>query len=282
MNALDLLLKNPEGTYSPRLDRGMRMLFVGESGSGKSNAEVSFPGPSYTFDMDNRFKGVTSALRWLGESKFKEIDFDYYNPKDGFDGLDSKLTQIQMDTEAKKSKYKTLCFDSVGTLIFMLGLDSQRLRGIAKGDISGRTRGKVQFLHPDDYNYISTGLRLIMYHRIFALNEMGINTIFSAWVADRWAKKPGSKDYDPPEVIGKKILGPGNAVEEFVGYFDEVYYFRKEPSVIEGKEPKYTVEFNGAHLAKSGLGLPPGKFDITRVNFFEFWSKMVKESTNAN
>jgi hypothetical protein len=277
MNALDLLSKVDDLTYVPKLDRGMRMLFVGRSGSGKSNAEVSFPKPLYTFDMDNRFKGATSALKWIGIEGFKQIEFDYYNPKDGFDTLDNKLSDIQVAAETRKAKFKTLCFDSVGTLIFMLGLGSQQLRGATKGDITGKVRGKVQFLHPDDYNYISTGLRMIMYHRIFALNEMGINTIFSAWVADRWAKKVGAGAYDPPEVVGEKILGPGNAVEEFIGYFDEVYYFRKESSIVEGKAPKYTVEFNGA-LAKSGLGLPPGRFDISNCNFFDFWVGKVNES----
>ena len=77
-------------------------------------------------------------------------------------------------------------------------------------------------------------------------------------------------------MIGERILGPGNAVEEFTGYFDELYYFRKEQPLVQGLKPKYTVEFNGP-FAKSALGLPPGKFDITNTNFYDFWTKKVNE-----
>jgi len=275
-NILDLLTKNSDGTFSPKLDKGQRMLFVGRSGSGKTNAEVSFPGPSYTADFDNRMRGAISARAWLGDERFKQIDFDFFNPSDGFSAYDDKLGNLLESTQKRSGKYNTLNTDSVGALINCLALDSQRLRGINK-EFSGKTRGKVHFLHHDDYNYVSTALRLIMFDRIFPLNKLGINTIFSAWVSDKWGKNPQAKsDYEPSIVIGERILGPGNVVEEFTGYFDEQYYFRKESLGIEGIAPKYTVEFNGA-FAKSALGLPPGKFDITGKNFYEFWHAKVNE-----
>jgi hypothetical protein len=117
-----------------------------------------------------------------------------------------------------------------------------------------------------------------MFDRIFPLNELGVTTIFSAWVADKWGKDPKAKsEYDPAIVTGERILGPGNAVEEFTGYFDEQYYFRKETTGIEGIAPKFTVEFNGA-FAKSALGLPIGRHDITNKNFYQFWTEKVNET----
>ena len=281
MNAMDLVLTNPDGTFSPKLDKGQRILMVGRSGSGKSNAEVSFPAPLYTFDFDNRFKGTTSALKWLGIDRYKQIEFDYYNPLDGFSILDDKLSTFLEQAQKRTLKFKTLCFDSVGSLVYMLALDSQRLRGQHK-DFSGKVRGKVKFLHPDDYNYVSTALRLLVYERFFPLNELGINILCSAWVTDKWGKSKSAKEYDPPEVIGEKIVGPGNAVEEFVGYFDEAYYFRKEPAAIAGRQPKYTVEFNGS-FAKTAINLPPGEFDISNKSFYEFWVETVnrKETKSA-
>lgn len=278
MNSLELFEQNEEGLYLPKLSKGQRLLFVGRSGSGKSNAIVSWPGPLYDFDCDNRFRGATSAAKWLGIDRFKAIDFNHYNPKDGFDAIDNDLNVIANDAEKKKAKYNTLAFESVGTLIFMLALDSQKKRGVkgTEGAMKGKVRGKVEFLHPDDYNYVSTALRLLVYNYIFPLNEMGINTIFSAWVADRWGKKENAKDFDPPEVIGEKILGPGNAVEEFMGYFDELYYFRKVDGLTSTIAPKFTVEFNGG-LAKTAYGLPPGKHDITGKDFFSFWTSKVNE-----
>lgn len=275
MNMMDLLKDDGDGKYSPKLDKGQRILLVGRSGSGKDNAEVSFPGPVYIFDCDNRAKGAVSAMEWLGVERFKQIDFDYYNPKDGFTALDDKLGTFLEQAQKRQLKFKTIAIDSVGSLIYMLALDSQRLRGESK-DFSGKVRGKVKFLHPDDYNYVSTALRLIMYERMFPLNELGINTLFSAWVTDKWGKSKSGGEYDPPEVIGEKIVGPGNAVEEFVGYFDEAYYFRKEAAIIAGRSPRFTVEFNG-RFAKTAINLPPGVFDISNMSFYDFWVKKVGE-----
>lgn len=281
MNALELF-ELKDGVYRPKVSEGMRFLFVGRSGSGKSTAIVSWPDPSYDFDCDNRFRGAIGAAKWLGIEKFKRIDFKHYNPSDGFDALDTDLNVMINDAEKKRCKYHTLAFESVGTLIFMLALDSQKKRGV-KGSteyMKGKSRGKVEFLHPDDYNYVSTALRLLIYNYIFPLNELGINTIFSAWVADRWGKKQNAKDYDPPEVIGEKILGPGNAVEEFMGYFDELYYFRKEDGIVASQPPKFTVEFSGG-LAKSALGLSHGKHDITGKDFYSFWASEVNKRTEV-
>ena len=277
MNALDLFTKSGD-QLNLRTDKGQRILFISRSGAGKTTAAVSFPKNIYAFDFDNRFRGAAPAIRWLGQEEFSKIDFDFYNPKDGFEAIDTKLNQIINLAEKNQCPYQTLDFASVGTLIYCLALDSQRKRGVpgAKGEFKGKIRGKVEFLHPDDYNYVSTALRLIMYNYIFPLNEMGINTLFSAWVSDKWGKKPGSTQYDPPEVIGEKILGPGNAVEEFMGYFDEAYYFRKEPPLVSSLPPKYTVEFSGP-FAKTAYPLPSGQFDITGQNFFQFWKESIKK-----
>lgn len=278
MKALDLFLKTNEG-YDLRTDKGQRILFVGRSGSGKSCALTSFPKDLYEFDIDNRFRGAASSIKWIGVEEFKRIEFDFYNPKDGFDAIDSKLNQLANDIEAKRSNIRTISFESVSALIFLLTLDSQRKRGVkgSPGSFAGKVRGRVEFLHPDDYNYCSTALRLIMFNYIFPLNEMGINTIFSAWIADKWGRPKSSKEFDMPEVIGEKILGPGNTVEEFIGYFDEAYYFRKNEGIVMGKPPKYTVEFNGS-FAKTAYPLPPGEFDITGKSFFPMWEELVRES----
>jgi len=278
MKALDLFDKQGDN-YSLKITKGQRMLFVGRSGSGKSNAMVSFPKDMYEFDIDNRFRGAASAIKWVGLEDFRRIEFDFYNPKDGFDALDAKLNQLANDIESKRSRVQTIGVESVGALIFLLVLDSQRKRGIkdTPGGFKGKVRGKVEFLHPDDYNYCSTALRLIMFNYIFPLNEMGINTIFSAWIADKWGKAKDAKEFDPAVVIGEKLLGPGNMVEEFIGYFDEMYYFRKHNPIIPSKPPKYTVEFNGG-FAKTAYPLSPGEIDVTGKSFFPTWKSLVEAS----
>lgn len=277
MNAMDLLEVNDLGQHVPKLSVGHRFLFIGRSGSGKSNAITSFPGPIYDFDCDNRFKGAVPSFRWLGVEKFRTINFDYYNPKDGFEAIDNKLNEIANNAEKKKFDYQTIAIESVGTLIYTLALDSQKKRNAIKtpGEAKGKIRGRVEFLHPDDYNYVSTAMRLLMYNYIFPLNEMGITTIFTAWPTDKWGKKQGAQPYDPPEVIGEKILGPGNTVEEVMGYFDETYVFRKIPPITSTQSPKFVVEFSGG-LAKTCYGLAAGDHDVTSKSFFDLWSEMVK------
>lgn len=273
MNAMDLLNQD----LKPKLKTGTRFLFVGRSGSGKENAAVSFPKRMYEFDCDNRFSGALSAVNWIGPDEFKKIDFDFYNPKDGFIAIDDKLTNYHNMLEKRQTELKTIIISSVGSLAALLALDSQKLRGMSKkddGGFKGKTRGKVEFLHPDDYNYVSTAFRFLTFERFFPMSELGCNIILTAWVADRWGKKAGAGEYDPPVVIGEKVLAPGNFVEEVVGYFDEVYYFRKHPGII-GKPPRYTVEFNGPSLAKSALGLPTGEVDITGRSFHTAWYNLV-------
>lgn len=274
MNALDLLVKNEDGTYSPKFERGQRILFVGKSGEGKSAAEISFSalGPMYFFDCDNRFKGATAAASWLGVEKLKSVDFDFYNPNDGFRAIDQKLNELANAAQSRKCKFKTICLDSLGSICAMLGLEALRLSGKGKS----KTLGDVQFLGPQEYGYISTAFRLLMFNYIFPLNEAGVNTIFSAWVVDRYGKKPGTPDYSPAEVIGEKILGTGNFTEENSGYFNEQYRFRKDAPAVVGRLPKYTVEFNGA-FAKTSLNLPAGTFDITSKDFYEFWLSECKK-----
>jgi energy-coupling factor transporter ATP-binding protein EcfA2 len=283
VNALDLFNKT-DGNYKLKLDKGQRMLFVSRSGHGKSTALVSFPNKIYTFDMDNRFRGVAPSIKWLGEEQFKNIDFDFYNPKDGFEAIDAKLNTIANLAEKRQCPYKTIGIESVGTLLTMLALDSQRRRGMtdksgSKG-FGGKVRGKVEFLHPDDYNYVVTAMRLLVYNYIFPLNEMGINTVFSAWVTDKWGKSPNHKEFDPPEVIGERIIGPGNTVEEVMGHFDEIYYFRKYKAPIPGQQPKFTVEFNGS-FAKTAYPLPTGEIDVTGKNFFQEWERLIDVGMTA-
>jgi len=258
----------------PKLGTGFVGLFVGRSGSGKTCAEAAFTkyGPMYIFDSDNRIRGLLEAVRWLGKERLSVVEFDYYNPKDGFAAIDQKLETFVLKASQRQLPYKTIVFDSVGSLIFMLALDSQRLRGVEK-KFSGRIRGSVKFLHPDDYNYVSMAFRQLIYNGVMPLAEAGINVIFSGWLVGKWGKRPGADEYAPAEEIGERLIGPQNTAEEIVGYFDEVYKFTKEPAL---KGARYFVEFNGG-FAKTALGLPPGKFDITGADFLSVWEAKIKD-----
>jgi hypothetical protein len=277
--ALSLLQTNSEGYLVPKLERGLRFLFVGRSGSGKSNALVSLPKPLYNMDIDGRIKGIAPSILWLGQKEFDKISYDNFSPSGGFESIDRKLNQIANDAERGLYPYRTIGIESVGSLAVILALDSQRLRKAEKS-FEGKKRGSVEFLHSDDYNYVSTAFRLLNFNYFLPLAQMGINVVLSAWVADKWGKDPSGGKYDPPIVVGERILAPGNFVEEVMGYFDEMYYFRRKPNVIMGEEPQFTIEFNGT-FAKSSLGLPVGEVNITKKNFFQVWKKLVEETVGV-
>lgn len=276
-NALDLFTIEGE-ELKPKLDKGFVALFAGRSGSGKDCAQWSFPGPSFTFDIDNRIRGGLASLKWLGKERISKVDFDYYNPKDGFVALDEKLSLFLIEANQRKLKYKSIFVNSASSLASMLARDSCRLRGATKeSGVAGKIRGKVTFLHPDDYNYVQTAFRIIMFEAMMPLAELGINIIFSSWIVPQWGKVPGAPDYAPSGVIGERLAGTSqNLAEEIPGYFDEVYRFYKEENPIQALGPIYKVEFNGG-FAKSALGLPPGKFDVTGKNFYEFLHQKLNE-----
>jgi hypothetical protein len=282
-NALDLFVIDKPGTpeerLKPKLDKGFVALFVGRSGSGKDCAQWSFPGPSYTYDIDNRIRGGLASLQWLTKERISKVDFDYYNTRDGFKGLDDKMSLQLIEASQRQLKYKSIFINSVSSLSSMLARDSQRLRGAlpeSQGGFKGKVRGKLAFLHPDDYNYVSTAFRTIIFDFVMPMAELGINIIFSSWVINQYGKKPGTSDYSPAEVIGERLAGTSaNLAEEIPGYFDEVYRFFREDSGIVGNGPKYMVEFNGG-FAKTALNLPFGKFDITGKSFYELLKEKIE------
>lgn len=275
-NALELYGESGE----PELTKGQLILGVGRSGCGKSAAMASFleMGPLYIFDADHRIRGVLGAAEWLGKEKLKLIDYDQYKATDGFSAIDSKLSVFKIEAIKKQLKPKSLIFDSFTSITNLLTLDSLNLRGLDKGEkeIKGKVRGNIRFLHPDDYNYCSLAWRMIMYNGLFPLIEAGINVFVNGWIVDKYGRPGG--EYSTPEVIGEKLLLPDKLSEELPGYFDEVYYFRRQKAPpVPGKPPvKFTVEFKG-EFARTSLPLPSGEVDITNKSFYSVWKELIKK-----
>jgi hypothetical protein len=280
-NILDLLQKNPgDNTFTHKSDKGIMALFVGESGSGKDNAQASFTdlGPMYVFDLDNRIRGMASALQWVDPEKYKTIDFDFYNPRDGFNALNNKLDKFLSDANSRNLKYKTICINSISSLVACMILTSRYMR---QG--GGRVVDGLKVIDPSDYNFASMALRQIIWMYAMPMVELGVNVIFSGHVVDRWGK-PGENPeagrylatddpnrYSANIVIGKKLLCPDKLSEEIPGYFDEVYLFSRSENA---SMVKYTVEFSGS-FAKTALPIVGQKLDLTKKSFYSQWSQLV-------
>lgn len=276
MNALELFEKRGEELI-PRIKGGFFGLFVGRSGSGKSAAEVSFPDPIYVFDIDNRIMGGLVAADWLGgEKKLKQIDFHNYTPlpSSGFEAMDNKLGEFKKG--APLNCPKSIFFDSIGTLIQMLALDSQRLRGVVKAE-SGKIRGNVKFLHPDDYQYVYTVFRSLIFQFCIPMAKMGINIVFSGWIVDKWGRPTGGNEFADQVIVGEQLIGPHKLCEEIPGFFDEIYYFRKRPPVGPHMPASYTVEFKGEFARSVWPQLPVGQIDITNKSFYDYWKGQIQK-----
>jgi hypothetical protein len=273
MNVLDLLVKTPEGEFRPKTDKGFVGLFVGASGSGKDCAQWSFPGPIYTFDIDNRIRGGLASIVWLGQDKLKEVDFDFYNPEDGFDAIDIKFESMLIEAKSRRLKYKTICVNSTSSLVYMLAISARRLRN------SGRSVGRLKMVDPSDYNFMSMAFRQIQFLYAMPLAELGINVIFSGHLADKWVKPApnealGITVYSPAERAGQKLLGPAQLGEEIPGYFDEVYEFSR---IELGQDNRYYAKFSG-DFAKTSYPIK-GEIDITGKSFYETWKTKVESSS---
>lgn len=273
MNVLDLLVKTPEGEFRPKTDKGIVALFVGASGSGKDCAQWSMPGPMYVFDIDNRIRGGLASLVWLGQDKLKEIDFDFYNPEDGFDAIDIKFEQLLIEAKARRCKYKTICVNSTSSMVYMLAISARRMRK------SGRQVGRLKMTDPSDYNFMSMAFRQIQFLYAMPLAELGINVIFAGHLADKWVKpipneELGITAYSPAERQGQKLLGPAQLGEEIPGYFDETYEFYR---IELGDQNKYYVKFSG-DFAKTSYPIR-GELDITGKSFYEAWKAKVESTT---
>jgi hypothetical protein len=278
MNALDLLTRTPEGDFKPKIDKGFVGLFVGHSGSGKDCAEASFAklGKMYVFDVDNRIRGLLAASTWLGSDIIKNIDFDFYNPRDGFIAIDKKCDQFLAAANTRQLEYKTICFNSTSSMVYSLAIESRRARGQ-----KGRVLAGLQFTDPGDYNFMSMAMRQIQFLYAMPLAELGVNIIFSGHLVDRWEKpkkdpEAGITEYSPNIIVGHKLLGPDKLAEELPGYFDEVYLFKKES--ITDKMNRYSVEFSG-QFAKTTLPIAGKSLDLTNKSFYDEWKALVESQT---
>jgi hypothetical protein len=275
MNALDLLTRTPEGDFKPKIDKGFVGLFVGHSGCGKDCAEASFAklGKMYVFDVDNRIRGLLASSSWLGVDIIKNIDFDFYNPRDGFKAIDDKLDKFLALAISRNLEYKTICINSTSSLVYSLAIESRRARGE-----KGRTLAGLKFTDPGDYNFMSMAMRQIQFLYAMPLAELGVNIIFSGHLVDRWEKpkidrEQGITEYSPAVVTGHKLLGPDKLAEELPGYFDEVYLFKKE--AITTLNTTYKVQFSG-QFAKTTLPISGKELDLTNKSFYDEWKKLVE------
>jgi hypothetical protein len=246
-------------------------LYVGRSGSGKSAAAASNPKPLEEDDYDIRANGIKSCIRqgWLnGEG----ISFTQFDPFVGYIQVQKHYNLLYAMVKSRQFNLRSLDIGSLTSLIRLLDVSALTSNLGASGKTAENAHLNISGLTmsgPADYKFESQAC-----HRIFDfLRTFPCHVTVAAHIIDKWGKAAGADQFAPSTVIGEKLTITANLGENVLAMFNDVYKFSKE--VLNGKE-KYMVEFS-SEIAKNSFGLPPGKFDITKQEFFPFFCNLVKK-----
>lgn len=244
-------------------------LFAGQSGSGKSAAASSFPEPYHELDTDERFAGIYGAVK-NGLVKNTKITFEQFQRFGGWEPIDKALQQlvihrIQASNNSRAFPYNTIGLGSVTSLVRSLG-------NMARRELKGQVVGTLRLPAPGDIRVENMGVHTVLDY----LKDMPCNVIVTAHIIERWGKPPireEADNYKPNIIIGEKLNLNDNLSSSILSEFDNV--FRFERKIISNKEC-YFVEFC-TDFAKNSYGIPPGEFDITNIEFFPWFQRLLEE-----
>lgn len=248
---------------SPEPQFKLFAMFIGRSGSGKSAAAASMPKPFEELDFDLRANGIRNCIDqgWLNP---EGISFKQFDPFGGY-------LQIEQYLNLKYTLFKSRQFNQasidVGSLYSMLRLleltSLNNPVGANQLNISG-----LSMTGPADYKFESQAACKIMDF----LRVLPCHITVAGHIVERYGKPPGADKYAPSIPIGEKLTITANLGESILAMFNDVYRFEK---VIAGAEEKFYVEFS-TDVAKNSFGIPPGKFDITRKEFWPYFVELVR------
>lgn len=236
-------------------------MFVGRSKSGKTVAAASFPKPMIILDGDLRAAGILGGKSFLRD--LDQIEIKQFPPNRGFSDMEKEIEMIKIMIEGRQSNVKTIVLDSLTSTTRMFINDAHQIS-------KGRLVGKLRMSGPADYGYESEA----SYQIFDYLRTIPVNIIISAHIVDIFGKLNPDDEYSDRGKIGEKLSIRDKIGENIQIYFGEVYKFSKEED-IQGKV-KHFVQFRSEIAGTCFPELPDGKVDITRVNFYDMWSKTIK------
>jgi hypothetical protein len=242
-------------------------LFVGRSNSGKTCAALSLPRPLHEIDTDVRANGVISAIQqgWISPN---DVDIKRFDAFKGFIPIQEHLNLLQIFVQTNQFRFQSIDWGSLGSLHRLLIITSLAIN--AKGSGIGHINlAGLNMTGYGDYRFETQALFSIIDH----LRMLPCNITMSAHIQNKYGKKAGAKETDPNVILGERLVLTENLAESVLGMFNDVYKFSKE---MVNSEDHYFVEFN-TEIARNTYGIPPGRFDITRKNFWNFFQELVKD-----
>ena len=242
-------------------------LFIGRSSSGKTVAAASMPKPLEEIDCDLRANGIVNAIQqgWLSAEGINITQFD---PFKGYLPLEKHLNVMYTMALSRQLQVKSIDIGSGTSLNRLLNLSTLNLPANTPG-IGHLNLAGLAMTGPADYKFESQA-----FHKIIDfLRVLPCNVTMSAHIVDKYGKALGAKEMDPQVIIGEKLtLGTANLAENILAMFNDVYKFTKK---MENGEDRYYVEFC-TEIARNSFGIPPGEFDITKKNFWEYFQNLIQ------
>lgn len=233
------------------LGSAQKILFVGANGRGKTCAAATFPGPIKFYDFDGRMQPV--------KYMFPEKDIEY----ETYDARNYHVFAGEFNSLTDHCPWKTIVIDSVTSLSMTLILYQLRLRA------SGRkVSGGIDVTGWDEINGETVSISQILNTCLC----LPCHVIFTAHPVAR------TQILDGKSVQSQTLVSYGNKINSILpGRFNEIYWFKFEPSIDTSKAAKRLVYTVGSEeeFAKTALPLP-SVIDITNKSLYDIIQDAVK------
>ncbi len=249
-------------------ENSFRGIFVGHTKSGKSAAAASFPSPVSFEDFDGRIQGVTGA-HWLQEKiAAGGIEVESYLGGKIYEQWVSRINTLSHMALTKSPGFpKTEVIDS-GTaqaISFLMEAIPQTHEGTR-----GKRIGSMLMPGPEDFGAESNGVQ----GSLNILRKLPFsNLILTLHLLPIWEKQDPSNPISPSVITGEKFSLRDKLSANVGIFFDNVFRFERR---FVQNAPRFFVRFN-SDIATNCYGLPPGEFDITGKNFYDFLQEKIKE-----
>lgn len=237
----------------------LSMMFRGVTGVGKTIAACGKEfRPVYVFDCDQRMASVINYYRKL-DGHCKDVFYDSFSMGMHFDKLDGQMDYLI----AHPKEFKTI---SVATLTAYIHIILAHILKFKSGQKEkGKKIADISVNSIEDYNAEDAALIFELVGFMKDLQRMGVNVILETHLTPIVYSNLEGASRTVLETLTKGKKAPA----AIPGYFDEVYYFKKEHDspVVGFGDVKYTMSTKGdfAVDAKSSRGI--NGFDWTGKDF---------------
>lgn len=250
----------------------LSLLLRGVTGVGKTIAACGKRfRPVYVFDCDQRMASVINYYKRL-DGHAKGIYYDTFSMGMHFDKLDK-----QMDYLAAHKEYQTVSVATLTAYIHIVLAHILQFKVGASAKPGEKQKGKkiadINVNSIEDYNAEDAALIFELIGFLKNLQAQGVNVILEAHLTPIEYRDLEGNSRTVLETLTKGKKAPAS----IPGYFDEVYYLKKEHAgpVVGYGEEKYLVSTTGDFSVDAKTSRGVTSFNWTGQDFSEILMKQL-------